>query len=81
MVTSNDSMSLASRCDANSDCMLVTATHVMSWLSLSIDKVTGTNVYTGLLEQGFTSRGSMYLAIRCNSNRYCMLVIATHVMS
>ena len=28
-----------------------------------------------------TSRGSMSLAIRCNANSYCMLVIATHVMS
>ena len=29
-------MSLASRYDANSDCMLVIATHVMSWLNISI---------------------------------------------
>ena len=36
MVTSRDSMSLANRCDANSDCMLVIVTDVMSWLNLSI---------------------------------------------
>ena len=38
-------------------------------------------MYTGVLELGVTSKGSMSLATRCNAYSYSVFVIATHVMS
>ena len=51
-------MPLVSRCDANSDCMLVIATHVMSWLNISIRYKLLTKLLGQMCAQGYLSRWS-----------------------
>ena len=51
-------MPLVSRCDANSDCMLVIATHVMSWLNISITYKLLTKLLGQMYAQGYLSRWS-----------------------
>ena len=51
-------MSLVSRYDTNSDCMLVIATHVMSWLNISITYKLLTKLLGQMYAQGYLSRWS-----------------------
>ena len=51
-------MSLASRYDTNSNCMLVVATHVMSWLNISIKIKLLTNLLEQICADGYLSRWS-----------------------
>ena len=41
----------------------------------------GSNFLTGILDSGFTLKGSMSLVTRCNANSYSVFVIVNHVMS
>ena len=41
----------------------------------------GSNVCTGVLESGSTSKDSMYLATTCNATSYCIFVIGMCIMS
>ena len=51
-------MSLASRYDTNSDCMLVIAIHIMSWPNLSITDKLLTKLQRQMCAQGYLSRWS-----------------------
>ena len=51
-------MSLASRYDTNSDCMLVIAIHIMSWPNLSITDKLLKKLQRQMCAQGYLSRWS-----------------------
>ena len=85
-VTSNDTMSLALRCNAKTYSMVVSATHLISCLNFSITDELLTNLWGKIGMQGYmtsriTSRGSMTLAPRCNAETYLMLISVTHLIS
>ena len=84
--TSRDNMSSAPRCNTKSYFMFISATQLISWQNFSItgellNNLWGETGSKGPLGSGFTSRGNMSSAPRCNTKSYFMFISATQLIS
>ena len=85
-VTSRGNMTLSHRCNIKTYFMLISPTHLMSWLNFSVTDehltyLWGETGSKGSLGSGVKSRGNITLAPGCNTKSYFIFISTTHMMS